>query len=271
MLRSLRGNLPETAMRNGMQAHSDGYTRTARCGVALSVSFALGIAASAASAADCSPHQLPAFDVKGSAGWTHVPLSKLKRDTVYTVEPEDGQPVLRATAKGSASAYVHRARMDPASTPILEWRWRVPALIASADNDDPKREDAPVRVIIGFSGDKGTLPAQEQRRMDRARKLSGRDMPYAMLMYIWDNRNPVGTVVASAHTSRVKMIVAESGPQGVGAWRSYQRNLVQDFERAFGEKPQDIVGFAVMTDTDNTGETTEGFYGAIRLACASAK
>jgi hypothetical protein len=67
------------------------------------------------------------------------------------------------------------------------------------------------------------------------------------------------------------MIVAESGAAGVGAWRSYQRNIAQDFERAFGEKPGKVLGFALMTDTDNTGETSEGFYGALRLSCAGQK
>jgi len=219
-------------------------------------------------AADCRVQELPAFD---AAGWTHAPLSKLKRDTTYDVVSEQGQPVLHARAHGSASAWLHLARVDVGATPMLEWRWRVPALIKTAANEDPKREDSPARVIIGFDGDKSTLPQAEQRRMSRAKTLSGRDMPYAMLMYIWDNKNPVDMVVPSAHTSRVKMIVVESGPSGVGAWRTHRRDLARDYERAFGEKPKGVLGFALMTDTDNTGETSEGFYGALRLTCADQK
>jgi hypothetical protein len=224
--------------------------------------------AGAARAAQCKPPTLPGFDAGGAGGWTHVPLSKLKRDTVYSVASQDGRTVLRAAADGSASMYVHLGRVDVAAAPMLEWSWRVPALIAGAANEDPQREDAPVRVIIGFDGDKTKLPQREQRRMARAKTLSGRDMPYATLMYIWDNRNPVDTVVPSAHTSRLKMIVAESGAAGVGAWRSYRRDLARDYERAFGEKPNGVLGFALMTDTDNTGASAEGWYGALRLACA---
>jgi hypothetical protein len=222
-----------------------------------------------ARAADCAARELPAFDAAGA--WVHGPLSKLKRDTKYEVVVDGGQPVLHATAAGAASAWVLLRRFDLAATPVLEWRWRVPALIKGAANEDPKREDAPVRVIIGFDGDKSKLPDEEQRYFNRIKRLAGRDMPYAMLMYIWDNRNPVDMVVPSAHTSRVKMVVAESGGAGVGPWRSYRRNVVQDFERAFGEKPGKALGVALMTDTDNTGETAEGFYGVLRLACADAK
>lgn len=222
-----------------------------------------------ASAADCTPPALPAFDATGPGAWAHVPLSKLKRDTAYSVVAEDGRKIVRAVAERSASMWVHLGRVDITAAPMLEWRWQVPALIAGAANEDPSREDAPVRVIIGFDGDKTKLPQQEQRRMSRAKTLSGRDMPYATLMYIWDNRNPVDTVVPSAHTSRVKMIVVESGAAGVGAWRTYRRDLARDYERAFGEKPKGVLGFALMTDTDNTGEKAEGFYDALRLACAT--
>ena len=236
-----------------------------RCGSAVVVALALG-ATSAARSAQCGAQDLPAFD---ASTWAHVALSKLKRDTAYSVIREDGQPVLHVSANGAASAWVYMKRADLGAAPLLQWRWRVPALIAGAANEDPKREDAPARVIIGFGGDKTKLPDAEQRYFARIKRLTGRDMPYAMLMYIWDNKNPVDTVVPSAHTSRVKMIVVESGGAGVGSWRGYQRDVARDFERAFGEKPGPALGFALMTDTDNTGESAEAFYGALRLGCAT--
>lgn len=233
--------------------------------------LALILAGTQALAADCATHALPAFDAdaKAGPGWTHVPLSRLKRDTAYSTAQENGLVILKAAADGAASAYVHFARLEPARLPIIEWRWRTDALIGAADNRNPKLEDAPVRVIVGFDGDKTRLPEQEQRRFNRAKTLSGRDLPYATLMYIWENKAPVGTVIPSAHTAQLKMIVAESGPQGVGAWRTYQRNLVQDYQRAFGTAPGRILGLAVMTDTDNTDSKAEGFYGEIRFTCAS--
>jgi len=240
-----------------------------RPSTSLAIALAFSLATAGTARADCAPRDLPAFDAAGT--WQHGPLSKLKRDTRYEVMAEGGQPVLHATAAGSASAWVLLKGFDLAATPVLQWRWRVPGLIPSAANEDPKREDAPARVIVGFDGDKSRLPDEEQRYFARIKRLTGRDMPYAMLMYIWDNKNPVDMVVPSAHTSRVKMIVVESGAAGVGAWRSYQRNVVQDFERAFGEKPGRALGFGLMTDTDNTGETAEGFYGPLRLTCTGAK
>ena len=246
-------------------------TPSSRAVPALVLALVACALAPGALAAECTATPLPSYDVAGKgAGWAHVPLSKLKRDTKYAVVRDGGATVLKATAVGAASAWVHLVEADPKRTPMLEWRWRVDALVDGADNADPKKEDAPVRIIVGFSGDKSTLPDKEQRRFSMAKKLSGRDAPFATLMYIWANGQPVDTVIPSAHTSQLKMIVVESGPAGLGAWRDYRRNLVEDYRRAFGGEPGRIVGFAAMTDTDNTGATAEGLYGPIRLGCSNA-
>jgi len=61
------------------------------------------------------------------------------------------------------------------------------------------------------------------------------------------------------------MLVAESGPKNLGQWMKYQRNIVEDYEKAFGEKPGQLIAVGVLTDTDNTEETIEAWYGDIRL------
>lgn len=121
-------------------------------------------------AAPCVAWDAPSFD--GKAAWKHVPLSKLKKDTAYAIERDGTASVLRAEADGAASAYVHLSRHDTGGAPILSWRWKADALVEGADNTDAKKEDAPVRLIVGFDGDKAKLPDKEQRRFSVAKKLS---------------------------------------------------------------------------------------------------
>jgi len=45
----------------------------------------------------------------------------------------------------------------------------------------------------------------------------------------------------------------------------HQRNLVADYERAFGEKPGPLMAIGKMTDADNTRASAEAWYGAIEL------
>ena len=104
-------------------------------------------------------------------------MSKLKRDTAYTVEKEDGRAVLRASADSSASFYVTYFK-PPAAVPAgIGWRWKTDALVPGADNRVKDKEDAPLRVVVAFDGDKCLLPAEEKRRFDTARKLPAPTFP----------------------------------------------------------------------------------------------
>ena len=41
----------------------------------------------------------------------------------------------------------------------------------------------------------------------------------------------------------------------------HTRNVLEDFRQAFGTDPPLITGVAIMTDTDNTGESATAYYG----------
>jgi hypothetical protein len=217
----------------------------------------------------CAAGACEAHDFSFDKGWVHEPLSKLKRDTVYTLIKEDGRTVLRAVADRSASAYVAPLQ-PPASVPTsLSWRWKTDALVPGADNRDKSREDAPLRVMVAFDGDRSTLPESEQRRFRLAKNVGGKDLPFATLMYIWSDQVALETIIPSAHTHQVKMLVVASGAAGLRSWQAVRRDLAQDYRRAYGAEPGPVLSVAVMTDTDNTGEKAVGEYADIRFECAA--
>ena len=116
-----------------------------------------------------------------------------------------------------------------------------------------------------FEGDKEKLPTSDRTVMYLAHKLSGQELPYATLMYIWSNDVAVGSVIPNPHTRRIQMVVASSGAAGVGAWQKLSRNVATDFRRAFKEEPGRLLAYGVMSDTDNTGESVEAWYGEIQF------
>lgn len=200
-------------------------------------------------------------------GWQPWILSRFKRNTEYRlVKDEDGMTVVRADADQSASGIIRELDIDVNKTPQLTWRWRVPALIKSADNTDHNRDDSPVRVILTFDGDHSKLDVEERAIAGRVKALTGREMPYATIMYIWENHRPVNDIIESKHTSRVQMVVVESGISRSGRWLSFARNVADDYRRIYGEAPGRIRGIGLMTDTDNTGERTRAYYGDINFS-----
>ena len=98
---------------------------------------------------------------------------------------------------------------------------------------------------------------------DQVKAFTGQQLPYATLMYIWENRAAKGTVIANRYSSRIKMVVAESGREKLGAWQEQTHDIYEDFRRAFGEEPGRITAIGIMTDTDNTGENVHAYYGDI--------
>ncbi|HZW13862.1 MAG TPA: DUF3047 domain-containing protein [Noviherbaspirillum sp.] len=198
-------------------------------------------------------------------GWEPLIILRTKKQTQYQLVRQENTTVLHARAEGSSSGLMQRVSIDPHEQPWLHWDWRIGSLIKKADNTQRATEDSPVRIILGFDGDKDSLPFADQIMFETAKVLTGHDFPYATLMYIWENSAPVGTIIRSAHSGRIKMMVAARGEDGIGEWRNFARNIVADYEKAFGEKPGKLIGVGVLSDTDNTGEVIEAWYGDIRF------
>jgi hypothetical protein len=200
-----------------------------------------------------------------AGGWEPVRITEHKTPTAYRLVDDHGTVVLHARAESAASALSYATDFDLAAAPNLEWRWKIDRLLANANNAVASREDAAARIILAFDGNTARLPLVDRAVAAVAQRMSGNPMPYATLMYVRATRGAVGTVIQGPLSARVRMIVAASGAEGVGQWEVLRRNARTDFIRAFGEEPGRLTAVAVMTDTDNTGDTAEAWYGDIRF------
>jgi hypothetical protein len=156
-------------------------------------------------------------------------------------------------------------RVEPSQLGSVRFSWLLPQLIANADVGDRASDDSPVRLVLAFEGDRSTFSLKNAMLNELALTLTGEEMPYATLMYVWCNRRPVGSVVHNHRTDRIRQLVVESGSTGLQQWRDYERNIRADYEKVFGEAPGALVGIAVMTDSDNTKSTVLAHYGDISL------
>jgi len=202
------------------------------------------------------------------ADWQPWIILPSKPTTEYRLVDAGGRVALEARAERAASGLYRIIRVDSRRHPLLEWEWRVPALVPGADPRIATREDAPARLIVSFHGDIGRLDFADRAQLRLAKALSGKALPYATLMYIWANDLPLETVVRNPHSGRVRMIVVGSGTRGLGEWVRVRRNLREDYRRAFGEEPWDVVAIGVMTDSDNTRSRARAYYGDIVLYAA---
>jgi hypothetical protein len=178
---------------------------------------------------------------------------------------DDGRMVLRARANASMAAVVRSVRVEAAGRPQLAWRWKALRLPRRGDLATRAGDDFAARLYVAFDLRLGALPVGARIGVWLARLAYGKDVPAAALCYVWAANAPVGTFAASAFTNRVHMVVVESGTANLGRWRDYRRDVVADYERAFGAPAPAVSGVAVASDADNTGSSAEAYFGDVRF------
>ncbi|MDD4881517.1 MAG: DUF3047 domain-containing protein [Gallionellaceae bacterium] len=199
------------------------------------------------------------------SGWLPFNPSAKARPTRYALVRDGNTLVVRADADASMSGLIHQLRIDPAETPIIQWRWRIERPLKTADMTTKAGDDYAARLYVLFDYDVAKLSFLTRTRLKLAKTLYDVEVPAAALNYVWDNRQPVGTIRANAYTDRARMVVLESGADRAGAWVTETRDLAADFRAAFGEEAPAVTGIAIATDTDNTGERVTAWYGDIRF------
>jgi hypothetical protein len=195
--------------------------------------------------------------------WKALTFPKIDRHTIYTVIKEEEVTSIKAVSHASASGLTREITVDLRQYPILSWRWKVLNVLQKGDVTKKQGDDYPARLYVTFAYDPHRLNFIERAKFETYKLLYGHYPPLAALNYIWESKVPKGTIVSSPYTDRSKMIVVESGTAFLNQWVDEQRNLFEDYKQAFGNEPPPVSGVAIMTDTDNTGESAIAYYGDI--------
>jgi hypothetical protein len=175
-------------------------------------------------------------------GW--IPKS-FKGTTEYTWVEENGKPYIKATSNNAASGLIYKIKYDPQKYPYITWTWKVDNIIASGDATKKSKDDYSARIYMAFP----SLFFWNTKSIN----------------YIWANKLPQNQFIPSSYASNSIMVGVESGTVNKGKWIIETRNVYEDYIHFFGKNPPKIGAIAIMTDTDNTGESTSASYGPISI------
>lgn len=168
-----------------------------------------------------------------------------KGATEYTWTREGSRTYVRAVSKAAASGLYYKIEYDPQQYQYITWRWKVDNIIAGGDESLKSGDDYGARIYVVFP----SFFFWNTRAIN----------------YIWANRLPKGQAAPNSFTSNAIMISVESGPADTGKWLTETRNVYEDYRRFFGKEPPRVGAIAIMTDTDNTGESATASYGPIAV------
>ena len=198
-------------------------------------------------------------------GWKPMTFPKIPQHTTYQLVKDGDRVTVKAASQASSSGYTKEILIDPNEYPIIQWQWKVSNILKAGNVAKKDGDDYPARIYVTFQYDSAKVGLFGKAKYEAAKLIYGRYPPLGALNYIWESRAPVGTAVPNPYTEQVHMIVVESGPTKLNTWMTEEHNVYEDYKRAFGEEPPMMSGIAIMTDTDNTGESAEAYYGDIVL------
>jgi hypothetical protein len=174
--------------------------------------------------------------------WQQVEFGKL---TDYHVVHEGTNFFLQAVADKTCSAFSVKLNIKPPPKLTLRWRWKIDCAPTNGSERVTNRFDHAARVFIAFDTFIGT-----PRSLD----------------YLWANEEKVGTVLSHPLSSRIQLVMVESGDARAGEWISEKRDVRVDWKKAFGHRTMPkIIGIGVLTDGDSLGCKLTADYADIEL------
>jgi len=175
-------------------------------------------------------------------GWTEKSFAG---KTLYSVSQDAGQPSLRATSNGTASALYYKIEYDPREYPYIVWKWKVDNIIEKGDATKKSGDDYAARLFVVFP--------------------TSFFVSSETLNYIWANKLPKGSSIPCPYMENNILVSVQSGPAKIGKWLAESRNIAEDYKKYFGKQPGKVGAIAIMTDTDNTKEKASARYGTIAI------
>ncbi len=179
------------------------------------------------------------------SGWKEQTIGMLKAKTSYSIAKDGEKTVLVARSNKSASGQIYKLKLDLKEYPTLSWSWKIDHVFKKGDEKSKDGDDFAVRVYAVFP--------------------RGFFTKTRAICYVWANKLPRGSHIPNPYSSNIITVAVDSGDELAGQWISHQRNIYEDYKNFFGEEPPKIGAIAIMTDSDNTGESTIGYYGDISL------
>ncbi len=177
------------------------------------------------------PALLPAAD--DPAGWS-LRTVRGAAAPQWVVAANAAGPEVSVSGTGTAGWADLRLPAPVTGPVILRWSWRCTVHPRGTALRERARDDAPLRVVVGFGGSPGK--------------------PARAIAYTWGNTEPMGARLRSHQTDRIHVVVVATSAEADGTWQEVTVQPTRDFAVIWGRRAEPITGIALLHDMEDTGE-----------------
>ncbi len=147
---------------------------------------------------------------------------------------------LRLKSQKSSFGLERGLDIDVEQFPYLSWNWKVSQLPQGGDFRQSSTDDQAAQVLVAFS----------DRRV---------------VSYLWDSSAPKGIMQSASWLPLVHIfgVVCRSGDAEANQWLSETRNVLEDYQKAYGRRPSRVKGIRLQINTQHTGTSAESYFGEV--------
>jgi len=178
------------------------------------------------------------------SGWTSYATPGGRPAYDFVVAEDDGRRALHVRSRDEHSTIATKIHVDLDTTPVLEWSWKIMELPAGADVRRRATSDLTASILVVWP----RVPEALRSRL---------------IAYAWGTSEAAGSIERSRKTGTVTFFMLRSGAEHLGRWLTERRNVVEDYRRVYGDRPESPRVLAISIDTNDTHSTAAGFIGSI--------
>ncbi len=167
------------------------------------------------------------------AGWTKYATPGGRPAYDFTIVEDEGRRALRLHSRDDHSTIAKQVDVDLVATPILEWSWKVLELPSGADVRNRATSDLTGHLFVVWP----RVPAALRSRL---------------IGYAWGTSEPAGSMLRSRKSGTVTFVILRSGAEGLGRWLTERRDVAADYQKIYGEPPDNPKAVAISVDTNDT-------------------
>ena len=181
--------------------------------------------------------------------FTDVELSELKvrkirgadNKTIYTVGSNDNGNFLKAVADNAASGLGKEVKIDLNKTPFINITWKIEKDLPGIKENSKKGHDFAARVFA-------------------VKKTGATPLSNRAINYVFSSNSEVGFNSPSPYTKKSIDYVLASTINNLNKWITVKANVKEDFKRFHDLDVNELDGFAIMSDTDNSKMKAIAYY-----------
>ena len=136
----------------------------------------------------------------------------------------------------------------------LDWEWRIEEPAVETDLTKKGGDDRSVAVYVGFEYDPDSASLSETLLRPFVELSQGDDAPGRGISYVWGGERSGADVFRNPYQKNsAAVFISRTAEDPTGEWLMESRDVVADYERAFGVAPTGVTHILISADSDDTG------------------